>query len=128
MPVEMVPTNGPFEPNMTELEVQQQFRLEVQQRQKSSGKRRRRPKVKKKVYTTPTLPPILEFPETPDLQPESVTPSTGTGIRRGTKDIVLKMPLGCPMCQLGFVKRQRLREHIIFHVMVEGRRGIIPYR
>ena len=94
------------------------------QRPKSSAKIKR-PKVYKSVLLTPTLLPI---PESPVLQPITQIPSAVTGIREGTQDIVLRLPLRCPICQLTFAKRQSLRQHIIFHVMVEGRRGVIEYR
>ena len=91
---------------------------------KSSAKRKR-PKVYKSVLATPTLPPI---PESPVLQPIIHIPAAGTKIRDWTQDITLELPLRCPICQLTFAYSQRLRQHIIVHVMVEGRKGVIERR
>ena len=87
--------------------------------------KRKGPKVYKSILATPILPPI---PEAPAVHSISNYFIAGTKIRDWSQDITLELPLKCPICQLTFAYSQGLRQHIIVHVMVEGRKGVIERR
>ena len=91
-----------------------------------SSARRKRNKGYKRIQAYPSLPSI---PECPVLQPIMHIPEEESFvIRDWRQDITLELPLRCPICQLTFAFKQRLRQHIIVHVMVEGRNGVIKSR